>query len=81
MNNIKILDFYTEGCSPCKTMKPILEQFPNVEFINAMEDFDRAMEYNIRKAPTVIFLKDGAETHRFSGIKSKDEIQEIIDNL
>lgn len=78
---IEILDFYMDNCAPCKQIKPILESFENVKFINAMNDSELTKKYNIRKAPTIIFLREGEEIDRFSGFKTKEEIQEILNIL
>lgn len=78
---IKLLDFYMDTCMPCKTLKPILEQVAEtteVEFINARENVEMSAKYGIRKVPTVIILKDGEEVDRFTGIKSKQEIEDLI---
>lgn len=72
------LVFKMPNCSPCVQLTPIMEEFINVTFINALEDFELALKYNIRKAPTVIILQNGEEIGRFSGVKTKAEIEELI---
>ena len=71
---IKIIDFYSKNCTPCTLLKKELEGLNNVEYIDVMNDFEKALEFNIRKAPTVVFLKDEVETARFTGFKTKEEI-------
>ena len=44
-----------------------------------MEDFEKALQYNIRKAPTVIILENGEEINRFSGFKTKEEIASYLE--
>jgi thioredoxin-like negative regulator of GroEL len=46
-----------------------------------MEDFEKSLEYNVRKAPTVVFIDDGVEIGRFVGFKPKQEIEEFIVKL
>lgn len=75
---IKLIDFYSPNCAPCLALKKELEGIENVEYINVMEDFDKALEYNVRKSPTVIILKDGVEINRFVGVKPKEEILTLI---
>lgn len=53
------------------TIKKELDNFENVKYIDVMEDFEKALQYNIRKAPTVIILENGEEINRFSGFKTK----------
>lgn len=75
---ITIIDFYSPNCLPCVALKKELESINNVEYVNVREDFEKALEYNVRKAPTVVILKDGVEINRFVGFKPKQEILELI---
>ena len=75
----KIIDFYSPNCAPCALIGKELEGLDNVEYINVMDDFEKALEFNIRKAPTVVFLKDGEETARFTGFKTREEILSYLE--
>lgn len=75
---IEILDFYSPNCVPCNMLKRELETFENVRYIDVMEDFDEALKYDVRKAPTTIIFKDGEEVERFVGIKTREEIESLI---
>jgi thioredoxin-like negative regulator of GroEL len=70
--------FKMPNCSPCTQLKPVMEQFNNVTFVDASEDFEKALKYNIRKAPTVIVLEEGKELLRFTGYKTKEEIESLL---
>lgn len=76
---INIVDFYSPNCAPCALIKKELEGLDNVEYVNVMDDFEKALEFNIRKSPTVIFLKDGEETARFTGFKTREEILSYLE--
>lgn len=71
---VKIIDFYSPNCAPCTLLKKELENIDNVEYVNIRDDFERALQFNIKKAPTVVFLKDDVEVNRFTGFKTKEEI-------
>ena len=75
----KILDFYSKSCVPCTQLKKELKSFENVEYIDVMEDFEKALQYSVRKAPTVIILENGEEINRFSGFKTKEEIASYLE--
>lgn len=75
----KILDFYSKNCVPCTQLKKELDNFENVKYIDVMEDFEKALQYNIRKAPTVIILENGEEINRFSGFRTKEEIASYLE--
>ncbi len=78
---IKILDFYHDGCPPCVRLKPILEQFENVEFLDTKKHRDLASQYGIRRVPTLVFLKDDKEVQRVTGVVSKQQIDNILESL
>ena len=78
-NIINIVDFYSPNCAPCTLLKKELEGLDNVEYVNVMDDFEKALEFNIRKAPTVIILENGEEINRFSGFKTKEEIASYLE--
>ena len=61
-------------------LKRELETFENVRYIDVMEDFDEALKYDVRKAPTTIIFKNGVEVQRFVGVKTKAEIEEILNS-
>ena len=83
---IEILYFSAEWCGPCKMFKPIFEQFvaehPEVEskYIDVGED----EEYNhllIKAVPTIVFLKEGKEHSRLSGVKSKKMLEQTLEEI
>lgn len=78
---IRIIDFYSPNCVPCQMLKKELEVFDNVQYINVMEDFDIALEFQVRKSPTTIILKDDKEVGRFVGFKTADEIKTYLESL
>ena len=78
-NIINIVDFYSPNCAPCALIKKELEGLDNVEYVNVMDDFEKALEFNIRKSPTVVFLENGEEINRFSGFKTKEEIASYLE--
>jgi predicted DsbA family dithiol-disulfide isomerase len=68
--------------------KPVFEQFiaehPEVEskYIDVGED--EAEEYNhlyIKAVPTIVFLKNGSEEARLSGIKSKKILEQTLEDI
>ena len=74
---LKILDFMSTWCQPCKTMSPILEEVEKetgveVRKIDVDDNEEMVIAYNIRNIPTLIFIKDGVVVDRISGTVSKD---------
>lgn len=74
----EILVFKMPNCAPCKMLEPIISDFENVKIFNTMNNIEKSMQYEVRKAPTVIHLKNGVEIGRFTGFKTKEEIKEFL---
>ena len=77
----KIIVFTSTNCSPCQILKKELELFENIEYINVMEDLDKALDFQVRKSPTTVILKDDKEVGRFVGFKTKQEITSYLESL
>ncbi|NLC48216.1 MAG: thioredoxin [Tenericutes bacterium] len=79
-----LVDFYAEWCGPCKMMGPVLEEVSNnIKVVKV--DIDKfgnlANEYRIMSVPTLVFFKDGVQTLEVVGFHTKEELNEIIDNI
>jgi len=81
-NKITVVKNSATWCGPCRTLQPIFEQvksaFPDVEFQEI--DVDNENPYNVRAVPTIVFLKNGKEVDRTQGMKTVDQLKNIITN-
>jgi thioredoxin 1 len=66
-----LLAFLTEGCEPCRQLRPQLEQLAAehgdacaVVTVNADADPDTVARFAVRSFPSLLFLKQGVELHR-----------------
>ena len=79
-----LLDFYSKGCAPCKRMDPVITDFAEsndhveVRRIEANEAPEVFEKYDISSVPTYVFLKDGKERGRLSGICDRKEIERLV---
>ena len=79
-----LVDFYAEWCGPCKMLGPILEELDskiNIIKVNIDEHEDLAREYRIMSIPTLVFFKDGNKVKEIVGFRTKEEIEELIEEL
>lgn len=79
-----VIDFFATWCGPCKMLSPVMDEISselkNVNFykIDVDKNEDVAMEYGIMSIPTIIIFKDGKVVNSIVGLKSKDELINII---
>ena len=83
---LKILDFMSTWCQPCKTMSPILEEVEKetgveIRKIDVDDNEEVVIAYNIRNIPTLIFIKDGVVVDKISGTVSKEALINKINEL
>lgn len=80
---IVIVDFYATWCGPCMMLSPILEELSEkykICKINVDEEQELAIENAIMSIPTICIYKDGKLANKFIGYKTKEEIEELINN-
>jgi len=77
---IEILKFYTDTCVPCKVVGKILDKIEGIKVtpINAIEEKDKSIEYDVIATPTLIFLKEGKQVGRLSGLQPETVIKSYI---
>ena len=88
-NNMSVVikDFYGEGCGPCRLTGQNLERVLNthpelvVEKIDAEDEDDLVEEFGIRSIPTLVYLKDGVEVKRTTGLQSAQQIEDVLKSI
>ncbi|MBR1925355.1 MAG: thioredoxin [Clostridia bacterium] len=82
-----IVDFFATWCGPCKMLGPILEDIADEEKdvkilkVDIDENMNLAQQFGIMSVPTLMLFKDGEEYGREIGLKSKEQLKEIISEL
>jgi thioredoxin 1 len=78
-----IFYFTADWCSPCKKVKPIVEEL-NKENLGTMFyiidvdiEIEMAKRFEIQSVPTFILIKDGVESNRITGAKTREELLEF----
>lgn len=84
-NKIIIIDFWSEWCSPCKMLIPILNELADemkdviqIFKVNVNNSLELAKKFNVHGIPTLIFLKNGKKIDESLGFISKEELKRRI---
>jgi thioredoxin-like negative regulator of GroEL len=74
--------FTADWCQPCKKVKPIVEDMKKEGFQFQMIDADYEQllvkRFEVKSIPTFILLEDGKEINRITGVKTKEELENFI---
>lgn len=80
-----LVDFHATWCGPCQTMSPIIDQIKNqfgsqlrVLKIDVDKNQAASAKYKVRGVPTLLLFKEGEIVWRSSGLKSKRDLESII---
>jgi len=85
-----LIDFYSDHCPPCRMLAPIIEKLAKdykgkavvcKVCLDNTANREIAAQYSFRFIPTVIFLQDGKEVTRITGLRAEKEYREILDGM
>lgn len=85
--SIIVKDFYSEGCGPCRLTGQNLDAVVKnhteikVEKIDAEDDDEQVEKFGIRNIPTLIYLKDGVEVKRTTGLQTIQQIENVLKDV
>ena len=87
-SSLTVIDFWATWCGPCKRLAPIIEELASeyegkavVGKCEVEENDELAEKFNIMNVPTVVFIKNGEEVDRLTGLSTKNVYQEKINSL
>ena len=80
-----LVDFYADWCGPCKMMSPVLQETKKevkddvkIIKINVDQHQDLATKLMVKGVPTLLLFKNGKMMWRQSGVLTKNQLIEII---
>ncbi len=79
-----LVDFYADWCGPCKALSQILEEIEKditgYELVRINTDRFMAItrRYHITSIPALKVFEQGKLTKEWNGLKTKDELLELI---
>lgn len=83
-----LIEFYSERCAPCRALSAVLEALAaeygdRCKFCKVDVDVQEGLtqQFDILRVPTLVYLHDGEIIQRISGLRSREEILEILRNL
>ncbi len=79
-----IIDCFADWCGPCRMLSPIIdelaEELKDYDFykLNVDEAENVSREYGIMSIPTILIFKDGKLVDKSIGLRTKEELKELI---
>ena len=83
-NGVVFVDFFATWCGPCKMLSPIIDEVSNeindIKFlkVDVDESNEVATKYQIMSIPTLIIFKDGNVVNKHTGLLSKNDLINFI---
>lgn len=85
-NKPVMIDFWASWCGPCRMLAPIFEEIAKevkdevmVAKLNVDENAEIASQYHVATIPTILVFKQGKVTARLTGMMSKEEILQLLE--
>lgn len=83
-----LVDFYADWCSPCRMMKPILEEVKQkvgegatIIKVDVDKNPEAAETFNVTGIPTLIIFKKGEVKWRQSGVVPASQLIQQLNKL
>jgi thioredoxin 1 len=80
-----MIDFYADWCPPCKVMSPVIDEIKsegyNIQKVDIESNQLMSSYFDIVNIPTFVFIKDGKEYDRITGVTHKDKILSVLEKI
>lgn len=84
-SDVTLVDFWAPWCGPCQALIPTLEELSaelpagaKIAKVNVDEEVEIAAKYGVMSIPTIKVFKGGEVVEETVGVKSKDDLLEMI---
>ena len=80
-----MVDFFADWCGPCRMVAPTIEALSAersdavVVKVNVDNSPELAVRFGVSSIPTILVFRDGKLLSRAVGVRSKDELSEMLD--
>jgi thioredoxin 1 len=84
--DVVLVDYHADWCGPCKMLEPIVEELAAESAAAVLKvDIDDLQELarnkGIRSVPTLEFYDEGERAERLVGVRDKDELADVIEQI
>ena len=86
--SLTIILFKSKSCAVCSQVETVYKSAVELyrdkiksETVDITENIQAAIDNGVMTVPTVIFFKDEKEVKRFSGVVSKEKLEQTIKEL
>ena len=82
-----LVDFNADWCGPCRMLAPILDELSNdrinykIVSINVDDESELAKKYGVISIPCLVVFKEGKEIKRSVGLRPKDAIKDMMEEI
>lgn len=83
-----LVDFHAPWCGPCKVLGPIIDELATeysdrvkIVKINVDRNPELSTKFKIKSIPSLAFIKQGRLIEMISGMVSKPNLAEMLDDL
>ena len=79
-----LIDFWATWCGPCRMQGPVLDEIATetdaikIAKVNVDEEQMLALKFGITSIPTLMLFKDGKEADKLVGLRSKEELKQLL---
>ena len=83
-DKVVLLDLYADWCGPCKMVAPTVHAIAEeheeylIGKINVDDDPELAQAFEIVSIPTLVVMKDGKVANTAVGVRTKDQILQML---